>query len=217
MSLTFFYLSGSPFSWKVWLALEHKGLPYELQVLSADAGDLKAPRFLGLNPRGKVPVIVDDGFVLSESAAIIEYLEDRYPQSGRPLWPTDEQSRALARRIAIEGDSYIYPHVRRLVVELLMRKDGAPDLNAVEEAKVALGRELATRDVGISDTFLVGPDVSAADYTIYPFLAILKRIAVRRPELGLAELIQPNTVRWMERVEALSYFARTTPPHWRTS
>lgn len=215
MALKFYYLSGSPFSWKVWLALEHKALSYDLEVLSADAGDLRKPAFLSLNARGKVPVIVDDGFVLSESTAIVEYLEERYRASGPSLWPTDEQARATARRIAIEGDTYIYPQVRKLVVELLMRKDGAPDETVIADAKATLAHELAMLDARIGNTFLADPDVSAADYAIYPFLAILKRVAARRPELDLTALLLPGTIEWMGRIEALRFFASTTPPHWR--
>ena len=59
--------------------LEHKGMPYELKSISFDAGDFKKPDFLALNPRHRVPVIVDDGFALYESAAIVEYLEDKQP------------------------------------------------------------------------------------------------------------------------------------------
>ena len=66
LAITFYYLSGSPFSWKVWLSLERKQVPYDLRVLSADAGDLKERDFLAINPRGKVPAIVDDGFSLYE-------------------------------------------------------------------------------------------------------------------------------------------------------
>jgi len=83
MALTFYYASGSPYAWRVWLALEHKGIPYGMKTLSFDAGDLNKPEFLKLNPRHRVPVIVDDGFVLYESAAIVEYLEDREPGEPR--------------------------------------------------------------------------------------------------------------------------------------
>src|SRR5229473_6821470 len=83
MALAFYYASGSPYAWRVWLALEHKGIPYEMKTLSFDAGDLRKPEFLKLNPRHRVPVIVDDGFVLYESAAIVEYLEDREPGEPR--------------------------------------------------------------------------------------------------------------------------------------
>ncbi len=58
------YASGSPYAWRVWLAAEHKGIAYELKTLSFDAGDLKRPGFLALNPRHRVPVIVDNDFTL---------------------------------------------------------------------------------------------------------------------------------------------------------
>lgn len=217
MALKFYYLSGSPFAWKVWLALEHKALRFDLEVLSADAGDLKSPAFLSLNPRGKVPVVVDDGFALSESAAIVEYLDERYGSSGPPLWPTDDRVRAIARRIAIEGETYIYPPLRRLVAELLMRKDGAPEFAVIGEVKAALVRELSALDALVGKAFLAGADVSAADYAIYPLLAVLNRLATRRPEFDLDALIRPATVEWMGRIEALRFFPSTMPPHWRSS
>jgi len=51
MPLTFYYGSGSPYSWRVWFALEHKRIPYELKVLSFSAGDLKKPEYAAINPR----------------------------------------------------------------------------------------------------------------------------------------------------------------------
>jgi glutathione S-transferase len=44
MAVTLHYASGSPYAWRVWLALEHKGVPYELRTLSFDAGDLRRRR-----------------------------------------------------------------------------------------------------------------------------------------------------------------------------
>jgi glutathione S-transferase len=82
MTIDFYYGSGSPYAWRVWLALEHKALPYKLHVMSFDKGDLKTPSFLRINPRGRVPAIVDNGFPLFESAAILDYLDDAYPGSG---------------------------------------------------------------------------------------------------------------------------------------
>ena len=100
MALTFYYGSGSPYAWKVWLALEHKGIPYEAKRLMFDPDQTKTPEFLKINPRGRVPAIVDDGFALSESNAIVEYLEDRYPE--KPLLPKDVKARANARRLIAE-------------------------------------------------------------------------------------------------------------------
>lgn len=216
MPITFFYLSGSPFAWKVWLALECKQLPYDLRVLSADAGDLRTAKFLALNPRGKVPVIVDDGFVLTESSAIVEYLEERNPVAGRPLWPADLGTRAAARRIAVEGDGFIYPNVRMLVVELLMRKSGSPDAAIVDAAKNALARELNALSDRIAGPFFMGPEPSVADFAIYPFLAVYNRVRQSRPNEAIGAV--PSRVdAWMREVEALPYFAKTIPPHWRAA
>ena len=54
MALTFYYGSGSPYAWRVWFALEHKQVPYELQVMSFSAGDLRKPEYLA-------PVLGHDG------------------------------------------------------------------------------------------------------------------------------------------------------------
>ena len=92
MTIVFYYGSGSPYAWKVHFALEHKALPYERKVLSFSAGDTKKPEFLALNPRGQVPTIDDDGFVLYESNAIVEYLDEAYPGCGSPLFPGDARA-----------------------------------------------------------------------------------------------------------------------------
>jgi glutathione S-transferase len=101
MALTFYYGSGSPYAWKVWLALEHKGIPFEAKRLTFDPDQTKTPEFLKINPRGRVPAIVDDGFALSESNAIAEYLDERYPE--KPLLPKDAKARGVARRLIAEA------------------------------------------------------------------------------------------------------------------
>lgn len=215
MSLTFYCLSGSPFSWKVWLALEHVGATYDLRVLSADAGEHKTAAYLAVNPRGKVPAIVCDGFALWESAAIVEYLADRFPH--RRLWPKEANARATSRRLAAEADGFVYPPVRRLVVEIIMRSDGMPEAEAIADSKAALAGELARMETQLSAAFLGGETVSVADFALYPLTAILLRVSARAPHLGLSELLGPRVRAWRERIEALPYFASTIPPHWRTT
>src|SRR5689334_11937043 len=107
MNLVLYYGSGSPYAWRVQLALEHKALEYDRKVLSFSAGDTRKPEFLALNPRHRVPVIVDDGFVLYESNAIVEYLDEAYPGRGAPLFPGDVRQRALVRRLIEETDNYV--------------------------------------------------------------------------------------------------------------
>jgi len=220
MPLTFYYGSGSPFSWKVWLALEHKRIPYDFRRLSFDAGDLRKPEYLAINPRHKVPAIVDDGLVLYESSAIIEYLEERYASYGEPLWPRETNARALARRLAAEADLYVQPAVGKLVRETIFRRTEEPDPTALAEAKQGIAQELALVERSIAGDFLAGSElssagVSAADFALYPALALLGRIDDKRPGYEARSLIPPRLRAWMVRMEALPYLERTRPPHWK--
>lgn len=213
--ITFYYGSGSPFAWKVWLALEHKQLPYVLRRLSFDAGDLRTPAYAAINPRRKVPAIVDDGFALYESGVIVEYLEDRYAASGEPLWPREARTRATARRVTAEIEAYVSPPIRKLTALVFSPADGKPDAAAIAEAKRAVTEELPLLARSIAGDFIAGATASAADFTLYPFLALLGRADDRRPGHGLRMLVPEGLRAWMKRVEALPYFATTYPPHWR--
>ena len=62
--IIFYFGSGSPYAWKVWLALEHKKLPYEAKRMSFDGGDLKTAEFTAINPRQQVPALMDNGFAM---------------------------------------------------------------------------------------------------------------------------------------------------------
>jgi glutathione S-transferase len=118
MPLTFYYLSGSPYAWRVWLALEHKGISYQLRRMSYDAGDFQKPEFGPLNPRRRVPVIEDDGFALYESAAIVEYLEEKWQDRAR-LFSSDLHQRAIQRRMVREADQYFATSLEHLVEAVL--------------------------------------------------------------------------------------------------
>ncbi len=122
MALVLYYGSGSPYAWKVQLALEHKALPYERRILSFSAGDTRKPEFVALNPRHRVPTIDDDGFVLYESNAIVEYLDEQYAGRGAPLFPGDVRTRALVRRLVCEVDNYFDEALDEITTPLFYRK-----------------------------------------------------------------------------------------------
>jgi glutathione S-transferase len=213
MALTFHYLSGSPFAWKVWLALEHKGIDYTLDVLSIDAGDLKSERYRAINPRGKAPAIVHDGFALYESGAIVEYLEENFP--GPSLWPRDPQARAIARRMMSESDNYLYPPLRRILDELLFKGGAPPDHDVVVAAREEASENLSLFATYISGTYLAGELPSATDYAVYPLTAILLRLNERFPGFELATILPARLGTWREAIHALPYFAKSFPPHWK--
>lgn len=218
MAIVFHCGSGSPYAWRVWLALEHKGLPYELRMLSFDRGDLKQPAFLALNPRGKVPVIQDGDYVLYESAAIVEYLEDAYPRTGAPLFPSEAKARGLARRIVREADEYISSSMGDMLEQVLFVPQSKWNDDAIARAREKFVAELPAWQrlaAGAGGGFLAGA-AGAADFTVYPFFALTLRAQRKRPSLEIDAALGPQIAAWMRRVEALPYFDRTYPPHWRT-
>ncbi|MSP83903.1 MAG: glutathione S-transferase family protein, partial [Alphaproteobacteria bacterium] len=74
--------------------LEELGLPFTEITLDRDAGALRAADYLRLNPLGRVPTLVDDGFVLTETPAILLYLADKHPERGlTPRAGTPERAR----------------------------------------------------------------------------------------------------------------------------
>jgi glutathione S-transferase len=213
MALTFYAGSGSPYAWKVWLVLEHKGIPYELKMLSFDKGDTKTPEFLAVNPRAKVPAIVEDGVAVSESSAIVEYLEDRYPQ--KPLLPKDAAGRATVRRIAAEADNYLSETVEELFSLTLYAKQApsAGDITAAQEHALA---EIAMLEKSLTADYLAG-DISIADFTAYPHVRLLQRVDERSPGKGIPRnRLSPKVAAWAGRIEALPYYSRTIPPHWKS-
>ena len=212
--IRFYYGSGSPFAWRVWLSLEHKALKYDRREVSFSGGDLKTPEYLEINPRGKVPAIVDDGFTLYESAAIVEYLEDRYHDSGRLLFPGNAGARAQIRRLINEADLYLDLANRKLLQAVLFTKKEDWD-----EARIARGREAVAAELERFEKMLTGQyfgdDLSAADFTIYPMVALLRRLDLRKRDLDATSLIGPKMSAWMAHLETMPLFADTWPPHWK--
>lgn len=86
------YTAATPNGYKVSIALEELGLPYEVHALSFDRQEQKTPGFLRINPNGRIPAIVDDGFAVFESGAILIYLAEK---TGR-LLPSNPRGRSLA-------------------------------------------------------------------------------------------------------------------------
>lgn len=213
MALTFYYGSGSPFAWKVWLALEHKGIPYEAKRLHFDKGDTKSPEFLKINPRAQVPAIVDDGFALAQSNAICEYLEERFPQ--KPLLPGDAKARATIRRLIAEADDKLYSGGGDLV-DLVLYAEGERDLTKIAAAKEKLATELAVWEGYLKADYFAGNALTLADFAIYPYMRMAVRVEERAPGLGFKRSeLPPKCAAWLARIEALPYYEKTIPPHWK--
>jgi glutathione S-transferase len=215
MAMDFYHGHGSPFSWRVWLALEFKGVAYNLKVLSFSDKDTTKPDFVAINPRHTVPTIVDDGYAVWESMAILEYLDERFPSAAK-LFPGDAAGRARIRRLMQEMQYYLNAEgIDKIVDELFWKEGAAPDMELVGKWRDKVREELAYFARELRGKFIAGDAMSAADFVLYPCLAYCWRINVRKPEAGLGDVIAPALADYKKRIEALPYFDKTFPPHWR--
>ena len=217
MALVFYHGHGSPYSWRVWLALEHKKIPYEVKILSFSEGDTRKPEFVAINPRHQVPAISDDGFNVWESAVIPEYLEDRYPAQGpaTSLFPGDAKERARVRRLTREIDAYLWNDGVSVLADELFSKKPEPDQEKIASAKKVVGHELVYIANELRADFLGGANPCIADFALYPLTGYLARMDFRKPGHDLVALMPAPIAAWKKRIEALPYFDKTFPPHWR--
>jgi GSH-dependent disulfide-bond oxidoreductase len=89
MSITL-YTAPTPNGWKISIALEEMGLPYEVRVIDFASNEQKSDWYVKINPNGRIPALIDDGFELFESGAILLYLAEK---TGKFL-PKDTQGRS---------------------------------------------------------------------------------------------------------------------------
>lgn len=90
----------SPYVMSVYVALKEKGLSFTLQTIDLNSGQNLQPGWKGYDLTRRVPVLAVDDFLLSESSAIDEYLEDRFaPPTWERIYPHDLEKRARARQI----------------------------------------------------------------------------------------------------------------------
>lgn len=219
MAIELFMISGSPFAWRVLLALELKGLPYETRVLQVSKDEQKAPAFLAINPRGRVPALRDGETVVCESLAILAYLDRKYPTT--PLFGATPAEAARVWQTALEAVSDLDRPTEDYIAPLYFGR-ATEEAAKIRAAVPALRAELARLDATLRDrTWLVGNRVTAADVVIYPMLKSVERAAGKpgadASGLGFVPVADRyrSLARWMRRIEALPGYERTYPPHWR--
>jgi maleylpyruvate isomerase len=110
-------------AFRVRIAMNHKKIGYEQASRHLRKGEQRAPDFLKLNPQGLVPALEIDGHTLTQSLAIIEYLEETRPEPA--LLPKDAVGRARVRSIAYAHSMEIHPINNLRVLQDIEKRFGA--------------------------------------------------------------------------------------------
>jgi glutathione S-transferase len=218
MSMDFWWASGSPYSWRVMLALEHKRLAYNSHLLQLSKQEHQSPQMLAMNPRGRLPVLKDGDYVVFESLAVLYYLDLKYPE--HPLFGRTPEEAAVIMRVINEFQAYTEAHLQTIVSAVFAGKV-ARQREELTDAALLAAREARTIELRLSKSeWIVGECVSAADFVIYPWIMLLLR-ALRRPEAAEfatrflpVDANYPALGRWLTRVAQLPGHEKAYPPHW---
>lgn len=166
-------------AYRVRIALNLKGVPYKTQHVSLIDGAQRSTEFLGINAQGLVPVWEDDGVCISQSLAILEFLEEAYPEVS--LLPDSLKDRALARQIALTIACDIHPLCNLRVLGYLKNK-----LSVNEESKLQWYRHWVSEGLsaleqlvkGTAGEYCLGDKPTIADCCLVPQLYNAERFDI---------------------------------------
>ncbi len=219
MAIRIYWGSGSPFAWRALLTLELKRLEYESKLLEFSKQQHRSAEYLRINPRGRVPALVDGDFVLYESLAIMVYLDRKHPEP--PLFGRTPEEAGTIWRCLSEYQSYLHDSIDRVVRPVFTGAASENQQDIVAAAHAAHG-ELAQLEAALARSqWIAGAEISAADVALFPFIQVLLRAAskdiVKPLSLGFLPLHEryPRLAAWIERVERIPGYERTYPPHWK--
>ena len=159
----------SPFSGKVRIALDEKGLAVEEEQLPITRQAIvhKPKALLDANPRGQVPTLIAGNLVLYDSTVILEWLEERHPEP--PLLPAGADARARARLLEDEGDWLMNGSIAELLAQTWRLRDPAErDETKLEAATAALHTAFDRLEALLSDgrPWLAGHAFGVADISV---------------------------------------------------
>lgn len=195
-SWVLFHYWRSSCSWRLRWALAHKGIAHVKTHVNLLANEQRGPEFLQLNPSGFVPALKTGEEVWSESLAILEWLEEKFPAP--PLLPASESGRLLARQLAHLVATGIQP-----LQNLLPQQKHSDD----PEERKRFARFWNERGLGIYEEMLrrrptalngrrsVGNEVTLADLCLIPQVYNAKRYDVDMGRFPLAQAIYEDCLK----------------------
>ena len=197
-----YYHPFSTFARRVRIALIEKSIPAELVEVDMVARAHRAPAYLALNPYGRVPTLEEDGFVLYESTAILEYLEATHPTP--PLVPADPRGRALVAmhmklcdlQLARQTGTIIFP--KRFLPKERWNEE------AMAQAKKEIDKHLEVLENQLKGKeYLVADRYSLVEVCYMPFVEFFPLVEVTPP---------PAVAAWTARMLERPSAKETRPP-----
>jgi len=172
LSLFSYYRSSA--AWRVRIALHHKNLPFEYKAVNILKNEHTQSEYTKLNPTKTVPTLLDGDKAIGQSLAIIEYLDQVFPN--QPLVPQDPYTGAKARELALLVACDIHPIQNLRVLNYVESKTNAEEKANWAKYWIENGLKAMEEEVGSTmGKYCVGDDVSIADVCLVPQLYNARR------------------------------------------
>jgi glutathione S-transferase len=187
------------------MVADHLGIKLDLVETNLASPDDRR-RLNEVNPNGKIPVLLDDGFVLTESCAIMQYLADSKP--GQTIYPTDPLARADVNRWLFWSSQHFAPAIGVIVWQNVWKK--MVEGTETDPVELARGTRELERFAAVLDEhlgrreWLCGGAVTLADYAVAAPLMYVERARV--PVSQYKHLLA-----WFDRVKDLPAWRHTEP------
>jgi glutathione S-transferase len=195
--LKFYYNRISANARRVWVALLEKKIPFELISVNLD-GDQFQPEFTAINPLQRVPVVIDDGFRVVESLAILDYLEAKYPSPS--LMPKDIQAYATVRMVEMVALNELQPATIPLSKPLVELEVEPQKLEAAKQRIITV---LQFYESLLEDSlYFAGEQFTLAEVVAGTLIPAL-------PLFGISFDAYPKLIAWMERLQARESWQQT--------
>jgi GSH-dependent disulfide-bond oxidoreductase len=164
MSITL-YTAATPNGWKISIALEEMGLPYEVKLINFASNEQKSDWFVALNPNGRIPALVDDGFALFESGAIMLYLAEK---TGMFL-PSDVQGRSRVIQWLMFQMAGVGPMMGQ--ANVFFRYFPEKIQPAIDRYQREVTRLFGVLDAQLATHEYIAGDYSIADMSLWPWVS----------------------------------------------
>lgn len=186
-------IAGCPFAWRARIALQEKGLPFELVLYD---GKDRPPELDAVSSDAASPTLLDGDDAVYESLVVLEYLEDRYPAV--PLMPAEPGRRARTRIAIRTIDQTLMAAQNGLVRELFLKPDDERDADAIEAARQKWREQLRRWDAALDGReYVIGDRFTLADVVLFTPIPTARRIADEEVPAALSHLRA-----WLDRVQA---------------
>jgi glutathione S-transferase len=207
-TIQLYWGSGSPFARRVQILLFEKKIPFESKLLEFSKKEHKTEEFLRINPRGKVPALVDNDVTVHESVAILQYLEKKFG----PISETTGQTFANTLARTLEVDGYFHTGLLNGLLQAWFKKEDEWNVTELKESLEKLSVELKNWDSFVANgTYVNGSDdFSVADAAFAPTLAMLNRFGYDFKENGL-----DNLDTYWNTISQRQSIVDSIPPHWK--